>query len=104
VSSLKRLHVLGLGVPAAEELVEDPRLRHRVEGRVRDEAVDPAADEEALLPLHDGPLHAALAHGLRHVADECVLGLVVVVVRVEREEGKLRHAVGLLGRGRGLRC
>ena len=43
------------------------------------------------LPFDLGPLHAALRHGRVDVADERVLGLVVVVVGVERTEPQVVH-------------
>ncbi|MEZ5168856.1 MAG: hypothetical protein R2695_21105 [Acidimicrobiales bacterium] len=78
-------------VLATEVVLEAPGFGHRVEGGVRDELVDPAADQEPPLAVDLGPLHAALLHLRIDVPDEGVLGLVVVVVGVEREEGKLAH-------------
>ena len=49
---------------------------------------DLTGDEQALLAVDVGPLHAALGHGRVDVADEGVLGLVVVVVGVERLEAE----------------
>ena len=84
------LHELGrahaLGNLAAEERVEAARDDDRVEGRIGDEAVDPAADEEldALAVLHRA--NAASLEGLVEVPREGVERLVVVVVRVDRPD------------------
>ena len=108
---------LALGVAAAEVLVERARLRDGVEGRVGDEAVDLAADEQPLLAVDLTPLHRALGHARLGVAGEGVDRLVVVVVAVEDLEvdvaghggppshgldtSSLRELCGA-GRGRGI--
>ena len=74
-----------------EVAVEAARLRDRVERRVRDEPVHLAADEQPLLAVDLRPLHAALLHLARHEADERVLRLVVVLVRVEHAIAEIRH-------------
>ena len=87
----ERPHVLALRVPAAEVLVEGARLRHGVERRVGDEAVDPSADEQALLAVDLRPLHRALGELRLEVPGEGVERLVVVVVAVERLELDVAH-------------
>ena len=87
----ERLPHVGLGDLAAEVVVETAGPGDGVEGRVRDEPVDPPADEEALAPVDLRPLHAPLVHLGVDVADEGVFGLVVVVVGVEGSERKRAH-------------
>ena len=86
----KRLTHVGLGDLAAEVVVEAARAGHGIKGRVGDEAVDLAADQESLASVDLRPLHASLVHLGIDVAGERVFGLVVVVVGVERCEGKHR--------------
>jgi hypothetical protein len=92
----QRADVLPLRVPPAEVLVEDAGPGHGIEGRVRDEAVDLPAHEQALLAVDHRPLHRARTQARVHVADEGVLRLVVVVVGVEGEEAEVCHLGGLL--------
>ncbi len=73
-------------VAAPEVLVEGTRLGHRVERRVGDEPVDPAAHQQALAAAHLGPLHGPIGELGLDVAGEGVERLVVVVVGVERLE------------------
>ena len=75
---------------APEVVLEAARLGDRVERGVRDELVDLAAHQQALLAVDVGPLHAPLGHRGVDVAGERVLGLVVVVVGVEGSEARDR--------------
>src|SRR5207248_6302155 len=93
-----------LGVATAEVLVEAARPRDRVERRVRDEPVDLAADEQPLLAVQLDPLHAALLHLARHVPDERVFRLVVVVVGVEQTVAHVLPLVTCRDPGRAWRC
>ncbi len=85
------LHVEALGVAAPEVVLEAAGRGDGVEGGVGDELVDPPAHQEAPLAADVGPLHAPLGHGGVDVAGEGVLGLVVVVVRVEGPESQVHH-------------
>ena len=87
-----RLEVDPVLVATAEVVLEAAGLGDGIEGRVRDELVDPAADEQAPLAVDLGPLHAPLGHRGVDEAGEGVLGLVVVVVGVEGAEAELGHA------------
>ena len=87
------------GALAAEVLVEASRPRDRVEQRVRDEAVDLARDDEALLAVDLGPLHRALAEAGLDVAREGVGSLVVVVVGVEGQKTEIGHRASPPERG-----
>jgi hypothetical protein len=57
-----------------------------LEGWVRDESVDPSTDQQTILAVDGGPLHAALSHRRIDVTGESVLCLVVVVVGVENRK------------------
>ena len=87
-----RLQVEALGVAATEVVLEAAGAGDRVERRVGDELVDPAAHQQPPLAVDLGPLHAPLAHAGLDVAGEGVGGLVVVVVGVERPEVQRSHA------------
>ena len=73
-------------VAAPEVVLEAARPGDRVERGVGDELVDLPAHQQAPLAADLGPLHAPLGHLGLDVAGEGVLGLVVVVVGVERPE------------------
>ena len=76
-------HVLRVGIPTSEVLVEAARLGHGVERGIGDEPVDLAGHQESLAPIDLGPLHGPSGHLRVEVAGEGVGGLVVVVVGVE---------------------
>ena len=80
-------------------VVEAARARDGVEGRVRDEAVHRARDQQLLPTAYLRPVHAAPPHLAVEVTREGVLGLVVVVVAVEDLEGKLGHGRPLRANG-----
>jgi hypothetical protein len=78
-------------VAATEVLVEGSRPGDRVEGRIGDEAVDLAADQQPLAAIDRSPLHAPLAEGGIEVAGESVDRLVEVVVGVKAEKVKVHN-------------
>ena len=85
------LHVHAVFVAASEEVLKCARLGHRVEGGVGDESVDLAGDQQTLLAVDVGPLHAPLLHRRIDMADEGISGLVIVVVSVEHLERQISH-------------
>src|ERR1017187_3166206 len=50
---------------------------------IRDESVDPSADQKTNLAVNSGPLHGALSHRRIDVTGEGVSCLVIMVVGVE---------------------
>ncbi|WP_261901134.1 hypothetical protein [Mycobacterium marinum] len=77
------------GIAAAEVLVERAGLADRVEGRIRDEPVYPAPDDQPRSAVQLGPLDGTLFVFALDVAGERVHRLVVVVVAVEEREPEL---------------
>ncbi len=87
-----RLEVEPVLVAAPEVVLEAARPGDGVEGGVGDELVDLPGHQQPALAADVGPLHAPLGHGGVDVADERVLGLVVVVVGVEGPKPEIDHA------------
>ena len=93
----QRADVLLLGVPAAEVLVEDcPGRATGSKVGFGMKRLTLPAHQQALPAVDHRPLHRARAQARLDVADEGVLGLVVVVVGVEGAEREMRHGAGLL--------
>jgi hypothetical protein len=87
----KLAHALAFGVSAPKKFVETARLGDGVECRIRNESIDLPSDHQSLASLHLGPLHAPRLHAPIYVADERILGLVIVMVRVEGGKTKFVH-------------
>ncbi len=88
--------VQALSVAAPEVVLEAARAGDRVEGGIRDELVDPAAHQQALLSVHLCPLHAPLGHRGIDVPGESIFSFVVVVVGVEGTEVRSGHSTSVL--------
>ena len=85
-------HALALGVSAPKELVQGAGLGDGIERRIGNEPVDLAPHQQALTAIDLRPLHAAASHPGIDMANERVLGLVIMVVGVESRISKFAHA------------